>query len=227
MAYSSYGAYVWRWIGGEWIRYMDSEDTSIKNFLANNPPPKDRPLEEATGLKFDVLLHADGMKQDSDWHTEHAHHAVFGDDKVVVSAHKQWLDCLCIDGKVKGIKVDRWSDDYTIRLEEVEWNEILPDGYSIGLQSTTYGIAVHLVTPTDMWLAYVGYGIGDHWWQDDEGYNIHTPAYKYSRHNPKTNMPIYFDANDNIMSEEKAFTKGKQYSREQHALDWCLRKFKW
>ena len=162
MAYSDYGAYVWRRKqDGDWKRFTDGEDTSVNNYLANNPPPQHRPLENATGLKLDVLLHADGMRKDSDWQLEHAHHGVIGDNNVTIAMHKQWVNCIKIG-------------DVVYPNPEVDTiHTLLPDGYIVSIVDNSTGKCVRLSAPDGAeWMAYVGYGVGSHWWQDDEGYAL-------------------------------------------------------
>ena len=190
MAYSDYGAYIWRKKDGSWERFVDGEDTNINNFISNNPPPKHRPLEAATGLKLDVLLHADGMQKDSDWHLEHAHHGVIGNGYVIVTIHKQWLDSIKVGETVHPSP------------KRVDIHKLLPNGYTLSLMDNPTGVCVHLSTPDGEWMAYVGYGVGSHWWQDAGGY-----ALSYKSDYTRRELPH------------------KHYPTANEALEFCIQKF--
>lgn len=181
MSYSDYGAYVWSRPRAlpppdidDWHFCPQSIDVSVKMFLEGIPPPVDRPLEELTGMKFDVLLAAQSNFADGegDWQLEHAHHAVFGDGTVVVSCHKQSMAAVFINGqecKVPPKRVKGWEEGDYLAYRGAEIEAAMPHGYSMKLKYVCPGIVVYLLTPEEEWLAYSGYGLGGHWWMDEEG----------------------------------------------------------
>ncbi len=92
MSYSDYGGFCWK--NGE--RFTDGEDGTLVGITAQ----KERPLEEATGMKLDVLVNAYaqqganyGNEKDRDkvdYLTGHPHHVVVGEmEGLAIIAHKQ------------------------------------------------------------------------------------------------------------------------------------------
>jgi hypothetical protein len=179
MSYSDYGGYIWKRTNKEssWQRQSGNEDASIKNLLVGIQAPSEQLLREKTGLKFDVLLAAqpnygkDEGGSREQYFLEHAHHAVFGDEKVMVVMHKQSVMGLLIDDKI--VWNDSDSDDQSKR--EMFWDAIrnLPEGYKF-VEFEDYiapgsAVIARLVNPDGEWMAVTGYGWGDdHWWQNGQ-----------------------------------------------------------
>lgn len=208
MSYSDYGAYVWsRQPGNDWERRQDREDATLSGISA----PADRPLEEATGMKLDVLLNAANQAKidhTGDWGEldnyllHHPAHAILGGLKdIAIRCHKHWCHVMR-DGK-QVIKIDYFSwalnDDYkgeyaikTRQEIKIGTSQNIPASGNIGgahYSVRNYYIASYLdkhgwqndieATLTYLqesngteWLAMHGYGIGEHWWQDSEGYRL-------------------------------------------------------
>lgn len=171
MSYSDYGGYAWR--NSE--RFTPAEDGTLLGIYA--PSVEERPLEEITGLKLDVLQHAyevQGMKYgeepEVDWLTGHPHHVVFGGMKGVgLVGHKQSV-IIVLDGKkIQEYPPDSW--DYKTPLARFD-HKI--SGCRVVLEHTVYpysrGCMLYMEhSPGVIYSGVCGYGVGDHWWKDDQG----------------------------------------------------------
>jgi hypothetical protein len=176
MSYSDYGGFVWKRAGtGLWERQCGNEDASIQNLLLGVLAPTDKPMLQATGLKFDVLLAAqpdygkdDGGTRDQ-YFLEHAHHAIFGDNHVMVVMHKCGVMGLRVEGKI----VFNDSDGEVYNKDFGDAIHNLPEGYKFLYYDEWLipgnGVVARLVTPSCEWMAVTGYGWGDgHFWQNEQ-----------------------------------------------------------
>lgn len=195
MSYSDYGGFAWKIVDRKWERFQAAEDGTLVGVEA----PSERPLEAATGFKLDVLLNAyqkQGLdytkdapeESPDDWITKHPHHCVLGGMKGVGLVGHKGSVTVTVDGKkVKSFPDydDYKSDPYEKGDEEKvnlgDWKYALKasqfkSAYSMLLLSKPDGTAYAGVS---------GYGIGEHWWQDEEGYEHIRPGDRISLF-PKT-----------------------------------------
>ena len=174
MSYSDYGGFAWK----NGTRYTDAEDGTVVGIIA----PKERPLEAATGLKFDVLLNA-AQKQGQiygvedehyDWYTQHPHHVVFGGMLgIALVGHKQSVDILYNGKNIQtfpaydGDKLDeRKNGPYEITGQK--------DGFIWAVRSVSYphsdGCLLYLRNSENIeYSGCCGYGIGFHGWKENDG----------------------------------------------------------
>lgn len=186
MSYSDYGGLCWKFKDGEKPqRHKPAEDAS----LHSEGPCDDRPIEKATGFKFDALLKADpnfgnlgqptqerAIKLDNEpeldqWLTGHAHHIVIGNlNGVGLVNHKGYVK-ITLNG---------------VEIKSCEWNDsedgpFYHGGVSVPDNSTAeVRWAVQMMTDPYVsfnWIRYLdgtnylavgGYGVGEHWWLDEE-----------------------------------------------------------
>jgi len=174
MSYSDYGGYAWK----DGVRYTDAEDGTVVGVVA----PQERPLEAATGLKFDVLLNAakqQGQKYGEederyDWHTQHPHHVVFGGmHGIALVGHKQSVTILHDGREIRNFPMYDGNnvDEVKNGPEEIQGTQ---DGFVWVIRQVRYphssGCLMYLRTPDGTaFSGCCGYGIGGHWWKDDDG----------------------------------------------------------
>lgn len=182
MSYSDYGGFCWR--NNE--RFTPGEDATLAGAIA--PGQDERPLQAATGLKLDVLLNAQEIHgtdpeaplKPNEWETTHPHHAVLGHLLgLAIVGYKQRVTIMQ-DGEV----AQRFPED----------NDPL-DHYALGTEIRGVGNdgtrwAAHAVhyphsagvifgfqrVDGTLYTAVTGYGVGDHWWKDTEGYELRRPG---------------------------------------------------
>lgn len=165
MSYSDYGGVAMKLTPNGWIRANEFEDATLTGITA----PKEQPLREATGLKFDVLINAGVVGEDAyDWYTEHPHNCVLGSmEGVGLVGHKQEVHVM-----FEGKKL------YTFPAQYDSVGEILNrsiNKYDFKIEVIEYPNSVGCL----MWLrdkdlneyaGVTGYGIGDdHWWKNEDG----------------------------------------------------------
>lgn len=180
MSYSDYGGYCWK----NRKRFRKGEDGTLVGITA----PRHRPLEKATGLKFDVLINAyekQGAKYDGsdkenekvDWLTQHSHHVVVGGlEELAVVGHKQEV-IIVWNGKPIGNFPEYIKDKRVVSRVKSNTFRGKKEGYEYWLKSVkespferTGGVVFKLLTPKGIEYAGVsGYGIGSHWWKEDNG----------------------------------------------------------
>ena len=174
MSYSDYGGFAWK----NGVRYTEAEDGTVVGVVA----PQERPLEAATGLKFDVLLNGAqqqgqkyGQEDDRyDWHTQHPHHVVFGGmSGIALVGHKQSVTILYNGKEIRTFPAydgealdEQRNGPYEITGQR--------DGFIWVILAITYphsdGCLLYLRLPDGTALSgCCGYGIGSHWWKDDDG----------------------------------------------------------
>ncbi|MFA5766420.1 MAG: hypothetical protein WC919_00665 [Candidatus Paceibacterota bacterium] len=187
MSYSDYGGLCWKFKDGEKPeRFKPAEDAS----LHSEGPGDDRPLEQATGLKFDALLKADpnfgkveqqtqerAIKLDNEpeldqWLTGHAHHVVIGNmGGIALVNHKGYVKITINGVEMKSCEWDD-SDDGPFyhggvmptpnSMAEVRWAvQMLTDPCYVSFNWIRYPDGTN-------YLAVGGYGVGEHWWLDEE-----------------------------------------------------------
>ena len=186
MSYSDYGGLCWKFKDGEKPeRYKPAEDAS----LHSEGPGDDRPLEQATGFKFDALLKADPNfgqgepqpseersieleqeKQYDQWLTVHAHHIVIGNLTGVGFVNHKGHVYITLDGIV--VKECDWEHDEEGTMfhggiavpiggtDEVRWCVQLCEDPYVSYNFIRYPDGTN-------YLAVGGYGVGEHWWLDD------------------------------------------------------------
>lgn len=178
MSYSDYGGYCWK--NGR--RFKEGEDATLDGIVA----PEERPLEEKTGFKLDVLVNAyekhganygseESMKK-VDWLTGHPHHAVVGGiEGLAIVGYKQSISIVW-DGKA----ILSYPRDYDPRNPDHEDPAEISgeqDGYKYWARivkekpfDITGGVMFKLLTPNGVEFSGVtGYGIGSHWWKEEDG----------------------------------------------------------
>jgi hypothetical protein len=175
MSYSDYGGLAWeRSPNGEWEPYPQALDATLNGILA----PEEQPIKELTGMKLDVLANAyakqgeDYGNEEShsrvDYLTGHPHHVVFGKMfGVALIGHKSTVYVLRDGGVIDEIPRYRSNTKY----DRSSAGEI--DGYKYALEVVKYphstGVLMFLRTPDGTCYAgVVGYGVGSHFWKDDE-----------------------------------------------------------
>ena len=175
----------WKFKDGEKPeRYKPAEDAS----LYSEGPGDDRPLEQATGFKFDALLKAqpnygqiesapdriiqlDDAPPLDDWLTRHAHHVVIGNINGIGLVNHKGRVSITIDG---------------VKMKECDWDDSDDGPFYHGDVAVPYDSqeivrwAVQMITDPYVsfnWIRYPdntnylavgGYGIGEHWWLDEE-----------------------------------------------------------
>jgi len=194
VSYSDYGGLCWKFKDGEKPeRYKPAEDAS----LHSEGPGDDRPLEKATGFKFDALLKADPnfgkeeqppqervIKLDDEpeldqWLTKHAHHVVIGNlDGVGLVNHKGYVK-ITLDGvEIKSCEWDDSEDgpfyhggvtptpDDLLKWIESNATEVR---WAVQMMTDPY-VSFNWIRYPDgtNYLAVGGYGVGEHWWLDEE-----------------------------------------------------------
>ena len=177
MSYSDYGGFAWK--NGE--RFRDAEDGTVIGQVA----PTERPLEAVTGLKLDVLRpyyikYKEEAQTDRNYLLEHPHHVVLGGPKgPCLVGHKRSITVLW-----NGEKVDQfpsYDGDYEIAATEKRG---LEDGWKWAAKYVEYphsnGCLMYLRSPDGVVLSgVVGYGVGDHWWKDNQGRESLRPGDRY------------------------------------------------
>lgn len=206
MSYSDYGGFAWQVKDGKWERFQAAEDGTLVGVEA----PSERPLEAAFGFKFDVLLNAyekQGLdyKKDSseqsadDWLVKHPHHCVLGGMAGIgLVGHKGSVSVTLNGKRIKYFPSDGTHFDPHKRGEAEavdlgEWKYALKASTALN----TYHSKMALLRPDGSMLVGVsGYGIGEHWWKDEEGYehlrlgDCITLMFK-TRHKPRTSKSHY------------------------------------
>lgn len=176
MSYSDYGGYCWK----NQERFTDGEDGTLIGITA----PKERPIEQATGLKLDVLVNAyakqganygDERSHDTiDYLTGHPHHAVVGGMVGMgIVGHKQTAYVMWDGKKIKELPE---YHEKTGELKESQANGE-KEGYMYWLKAAiekpfeiTGGVVFKLITPDRIeYTGVSGYGIGPHPWKEDDG----------------------------------------------------------
>lgn len=180
MSYSDYGGYCWK----NRKRFRKGEDGTLVGIAA----PRKRPIEKATGLKLDVLMHAyeqQGAKYDGsdkenekiDWLTRHPHHVVVGGlEELAIVGHKQEV-IIVWNGKPIRNFPEYINDKRGI--SKVKRNKIKgeKEGYKYWLKSVkespfkrTGGVVFKLLTPRGIeYIGVSGYGVGSHDWKTNDG----------------------------------------------------------
>lgn len=164
MSYSDYGGLCWKFKDGERPeRHAAAEDAS----LHSAGPGDDRPLEKATGLKFDALLKADPAyitpksNDESDWLKIHAHHVVIGTLAGIGLVNHKGYVWITINGET--MFEYSWDSETLVRSEF--------EGYkwAIEFKKDPY-VSYNWIRYPDgtNYLAVGGYGVGEHWWLDDD-----------------------------------------------------------
>lgn len=193
MAYSDYGGFAWKvQKNGLWEPYPEAEDGTLSGIQA----PKGRPLEAKAGLKLDVLLNAyekQGLdyakdsesSSDDDWLIKHPHHCVLGGMKGLALVGHKSSATIVADGKqVKPFPVwPEWDNEKNTYVNDGKnpYEDGAEEKVDLGnwkyamkashLQSDYILMALRIPDGTSL-VGVSGYGIGDHGWQDEEGYEF-------------------------------------------------------
>lgn len=235
MSYSDYGGYAFRRTrNGSWTRHPPAEDGTLVGIQA----PKDRPLEKVTGLKLDVLIHAykkQGVaygKEEAeriDWLVGHPHHCVLGELTALgLVGHKQDVRVVW-KGKEMFSFPDydkQYSDDPEVKAEAKK--ELLVtktgdvEGWKWALRHVDYphstGCMMLLRDPKGQTFSGVtGYGIGDHWWKDKEGYEHYQPGERIEL----TPKPLW----ERLTNKKKRFTKADREELKRKTISKSPRDF--
>lgn len=185
MSYSDYGGLCWKFQDGEKPeRYKAAEDAS----LHSEGPGDNRPIEKATGLKFDALLKADpnyckmpedverAIKLDDEpehdkWITAHAHHVVIGNMEGIALINHKGRVFITINGEV--MKECGWNDtddgpSYHGGVA-VPYDSPMEVKWAISMLTDPY-VSFNWIRYPDgtNYLAVGGYAVGEHWWLDEE-----------------------------------------------------------
>jgi hypothetical protein len=180
MSYSDYGGLCWKFKDGEGPeRYAAAEDASLHSV----GPGDDRPLEKATGFKFDALLKADPeymtpkAKGENDWLTIHAHHVVIGTLSGIGLINHKGSVWITINGET--IFEYSWDDETFARFE-FEGHE-----WAVEFKKDPY-VSYNWIRYPDgtNYLAVGGYGVGEHWWLDDDNKVVNSIGDGYSEQYP-------------------------------------------
>ena len=181
MSYSDYGGLCWRKEPKEkkFKRYLEAEDASLMTF----GPKAERPIERATGFKFDALLKAAKAAgkeygEENNYLTEHAHHLVIGGMKGISFVSHKGHVIIALNGKeIKSLEFpDKDGDPSRFTGQESDGTKWVVEFFT----DPHYVSFVMWKTPDGyIFLGVSGYGVGDHCWKDDKGNNeegLHYPT---------------------------------------------------
>lgn len=187
MSYSDYGGFAWKLgTSGIWERYPPAEDGTLIGVEA----PSERPLEEKTGLKLDVLINAyqkqgldygkDSQGQScDDWIVRHPHHCVLGSMRGIGLVGHKGSVTVTVEGK----EVKRFPDwlggnKSPYKSQDEEEVDLGAWKYALKLGESLSSYCMMLLHHADgpIYAGVSGYGIGEHWWKDEDGYERLRPG---------------------------------------------------
>ena len=197
MSYSDYGAFAFSWkqTGKKWVRDKNLEDTTLLGGKTSETI-----LHDTFGLKMDMVLYSNKLKEQhqelSDvekWNYYESHHAVLGQyEGMAILCYKEPIKVLW-NGEV--ISTTNWE------TPPGPFREIIREDWVCRIQKMEGYTAAIIIYPNgDRQAAFVGFGLGDgHYWQDEEGYELDIDI--------QTGYP------------KGRNKEGKQYPREAYFLD--------
>lgn len=184
MGYSSYGGLCWRFKDGEKPeRYKPVEDGS----LHSEGPSDDRPLEQATGMKFDALLKAnpdfgkgepelseqvDEATRVNTWLAIEAHHIAIGGMTGAGLINHKGRAWIMLNGEA--IKECDWDDSddgpsYHGAFAVPKFDSPTQCHWAVQMLTDPYVSLNWIRYPDSMnYLAVGGYGVGEHWFLDED-----------------------------------------------------------
>lgn len=184
MAYSDSGGYAW--LNSK--PYKLAEDATLAGTLA----PEKQPLLAHTGMKLDVFLNAyaaAGVNPSNeeetarlDWDTQQPHHIVLGSLEGLALLGYKYFVTVTWNGK-RVVQHPTTSDykEEEIGFHVTQWKHRSIDrqgnvwlcAVSLFLYAGTHGCKMYLKTPgNDVYLGVIGYGLGKHYWKNDDGYAL-------------------------------------------------------
>lgn len=178
MSYSDYGSYNWsKEKNGQWKFRPEFEDRSLVS------PQAERKLEAVFGLKFDAVLQSEeNEKKYKDLPSEvrDTHHSVIGDlEGFAVVSYKGSPSVLW-----KGVLIDQIAHEDVSNVEWVDGNEIEKENFVPKViersegncfvkvlidQDHNYRSVAYIKNGDEEFLSMCGYGLGEHWWLDEDG----------------------------------------------------------
>ena len=220
MSYSDYGSYNWGKGKGEWVYQPKFEDRS----LITKQPKKT--LEALFGLKLDAVLSSkqnEAKFKDLPYSIKSVHHSVIGDLKhFAVVSYKGTPTILWKGKEIATISYNDTSPTKYIKGKEVLKQNFTPKVIEIfkkrdncyvkvliDTSNNKYWSVAYIRNDNKEFLSICGYGLGKHFWLDEQGFEIP------SKYEEKREFEL-----------KKRKTKKTHWIREKEALKRCLKLLK-
>jgi len=185
MSYSDYGSYNWKKEKGNWVFKPEFEDTNLFSQITGDPISKKTVNFLGMDLKLGAVKDSMDLEEkypEIPFEILHTHHSVIGDLKGFAVVSFKGNPTVLWKGKIID-KItyedvdDEYYDDRTKKYKKIK--NFIPKVIKIIQEncmvkvlidtSFNYWSIAYIKNNDDEYIGMCGYGLGDHWWLDDNG----------------------------------------------------------
>jgi hypothetical protein len=178
MSYSDYGSYNWKKEKEKWVYKLEFEDTNLLSQITGEGISKE--TLNILGVPLKIGAVADSMELEKKYpglpfEIIHTHHSVIGDLKGYAVISFKGHPKVLYKGKViyEFEEKDIYKKNYDFK--KIKVIHLREDNCEVKLTidtSENFWSVAYIRNGEDEYLSICGYGLGEHWWLNDEGKEI-------------------------------------------------------
>jgi hypothetical protein len=179
MAYSDYGSYNWKKENGKWVYKPEFEDANLLSQITGEEISKETSEFLGMKLKLGAVKGSKDLEEkypDLPYEIVGTHHSVIGDLKNYAIVSFKGRPKVLYKGKVayEFKETDLYTKNYDSRkkIKTIHFcNENCEVKLTIDTSENFWSVA-YIKNNNDEYLSICGYGLGEHWWLNEEGKEV-------------------------------------------------------